>query len=73
MMLLISLLWIFFLFFHSSFGCFTVVYLNDDPCSSIKVIVANNRDENIFRPTDDASYWPNDLSYIYGGRDTVRN
>ncbi|CAF4129006.1 unnamed protein product, partial [Rotaria sp. Silwood2] len=61
------------LFFHVSFGCFTIVHLNDNPCSHINVIIANNRDEVIFRPTDDAAYWPNDLSYIYGGRDAVRN
>ena len=56
-----------------SFGCFTVVHLNDNPCSYIRVIIANNRDENVLRPTDDAAYWPDDLSYIYGGRDIVRN
>ncbi|CAF2957986.1 unnamed protein product [Rotaria sp. Silwood2] len=58
---------------HLSYGCFTIVHLNNDPCSPIRVIIANNRDEVIFRPTNDAAYWPNDLSYIYGGHDTVRN
>lgn len=54
------------------FACFSIVHLNSNPCSQIKVIIANNRDEDVFRPTNDADYWPDDLSYIYGGRDLVR-